>query len=318
LIQLPAMGAGVAIPVVNSAIRANGALTLSDDDLCGVFSGKITDFSGIRDSGTAPAAGPITIYYSLAPEGPTLWLTAHLAGVCNGGNSNISFAPTTSFASLFAGAVPANFVAEANSAVLAGAMAGCDGVTPAPGLGYLTPDYTTIDRKSGARAACLGQNSIRSPLLVAALFTAADPTPFLPSVKDFALGLSNPATGSDLLPPSSAAQGANPANWAPVIQTVRKGYPVVGYTTFDVAQCDQNSNVAATIVQFLTDHYEHVCAGCAESIENANGLVQLSQITSKTYSYLPVIQANILANTSVPPWNEDIGDAAICAGVAGR
>jgi len=308
LIQLPSMGVGVAIPVDNAATRANGALTLSDDDLCGVFSGAITDFSQIADSVTTPKPGPITVFYSTQEEGPSFWLTAHLAAVCNGNNSAITFAPTTDFASLFAGGVPGNFVPEAGNAAMASAMAGCGGSLPT-GLGYLTPDYTTIDPKSQARIGCKLNGSNRSPLVVAGLDVGA--TPYIPTVANIARGLTSAVLGSDLVPPGNAGAGADPANWAPVVQTVSAGYPIVGYTLLDFAQCYADPTVSAAIPLFLADHYG---ARHYQSIENANGFVTLKQV-AKT-KYFATIKNNILANKR--GWGDDIGDAAVCGGKKGR
>jgi ABC-type phosphate transport system substrate-binding protein len=63
LIQIPAFGIAPAIVANDTNITKNGELELSDNDLCGIFSGLITDFSQITDSSTAPAAGVFTLVY---------------------------------------------------------------------------------------------------------------------------------------------------------------------------------------------------------------------------------------------------------------
>ncbi len=74
-IQIPSIGYGVAIPVVNPAVSKNGGATLSDDDLCGIFSGKLTDFSQITDA-RVTWSGPITVtYYASQGQGITYTLT---------------------------------------------------------------------------------------------------------------------------------------------------------------------------------------------------------------------------------------------------
>jgi hypothetical protein len=310
LIQLPSMGAGVAIPVNNAAIHGNGALTLSDTDLCNIFSGNWTNFSQIPDSQTTPTPGEITVFYSTAAEGPTYWLTAHLAAACSGGGFPITFFPTTNFASLFPGdVVPGNFVPEDGSAALAGAMAGCGGTTYPSALGYLTPDFTTIDPKSGARPDCRSNGPKPAKLLVAAVFTGD--TPFTPTVANIALGLNNATQGQDLTPPGNATAAANPANWAPVVQTVSNGYPIVGYTLFGLAQCYTSTNVSASIQQFIADHdsVKHYAA-----IENNNGFATLEQV-AKT-GYLTAIADDLLGN--VHGWNDNIGNSTICPGLPGR
>jgi phosphate transport system substrate-binding protein len=315
LIQLPSMGAGVAIPVVNPAIMSNGALTLSDNDLCGIFSGLITNFDQITDSATTPAPGAFQLVYRTDGDGATFWLTNHLAAVCNGGNSNIVFTPTTNFASLFPGGTPpANFVATAGGAALASYMAGCSGPVQFA-LGYDTPDYTTIDPKSGASIACRTQMSPgssvapKSPLVAAGLQVAGNA--YTPTVANIALGLSNPQIGSDLKPPQNAIEGANPALWAPIVQTVNVGYPIVGYTSFNFAQCYADPNVGAALILFLKDHYTQARYG---TIENANGFVTLQQL--KKSGYLADVEHNLLANKR--GWNDNIDNPTACAGEAGR
>jgi ABC-type phosphate transport system substrate-binding protein len=307
LIQLPSMGVGVAIPVNNPAIRKNGELTLSDNDLCGVFSGRITDFGQITDSAIPPAPGPFNVLYRTDAEGPTFWLTDHLAAVCNAGNSAIQFQATTSFASLFPGAPPANFIATADGQALASLMS-CPGAPPLA-IGYDTPDYTTIDPKSGATLTCTDRGAKHSMLVVAGLQVGG--AAYTPTVTNIVLGLTHPLAGSDLTPPQSASAGADPTQWAPVVQTVTQGYPIIGYTSFNLAQCYADPNVAAAVILFLGDHY---AGGGYQGIENRNGFATLKQLAAT--GYLADIKANILANKH--NWNDDIEDPAACAGKSGR
>jgi len=164
LIQLPSMGVGIAIPVVNTAVTKNGALILNDSDLCGVFSGKLTDFSQLTlgQGSVTPTAGAINVVYRSDGSGTSFLLTNHLSAVCttgNGGNSNITFTATTSFASLFQnGTPPGNFIGESGSGGVAGEL---EDITSA--IGYLSPDYTTVDPNSDALV-----NGEKSTLVVAA------------------------------------------------------------------------------------------------------------------------------------------------------
>jgi hypothetical protein len=317
LIELPSMGAATAIAVDNAKIGANGALTLSDNDLCGVFSGRITDFDQIADSEVTPEPGPITVFVRTDFAGSSFWLTNHLAAVCNRGNSNISFTATSHFASLFPGGLPGNFVGLTGDNSVPSAMAGCDGpVTSA--LGYVSPDYTTIDPKSGATLSCSIGGSNRSPLLVAGVFVGK--AAFTPTVKNIVKGLTNPAIGSHLSPPSQST-AADPLSWVPIVQTVKKGYPIVGYTIFDFAQCYADTNVPAALTSyteggvtepgFLPLHYGNKAY---QKIENDNGFATLQQ-TAKTGFYTSIL-ANMLADAN--GWNTDIGDTNVCANFAGR
>ena len=278
LIQLPSMGVGVAIPVVNAAITQNGAATLSDSDLCGIFSGNITDFSQIPDSpGLAP--GPFKVVYANGvvydpngEAGTTFWLTNHLAAVCTGGDSAITFTATSNFASLFPnGQPPGNFIGATEGSAVAATLAGCSGPLPAA-IGYVTPDYTTIDPKSGARPCS------RRPLVVAGIFVGAQA--YTPTWENIATGLTNPVMGQQTSPPMDAMAGADPANWVPVIETVLKGYPIVGYTTFDFAQCYADLAVPKSLNQFLAKHYQ---TDPYVEIEHNNGFATMQDVASNRF-----------------------------------
>ena len=318
LIQLPSMGAATAIAVDNQAIGTNGALTLSDADLCGVFSGRITNFDQIVDSAVTPAPGPITVYFRKDFAGTSFWLTNHLAAVCSPSNSNISFTATSQFAALFPSALPTNFIGLAGDNAVPSAMAGCHGAVTSA-LGYVSPDYTTIDPKSGARLSCAINGSKRSPLLVAGV--VAGGTAFTPTYENIAAGLTSPVIGSHLKPPTSAALAANPLNWVPIVQTVKTGYPIVGYTIFNFAQCYADANVPAALTSYISGGVAepgflqlHYGNKSYQKIENENGFATLHQ-TAKTKFYASIL-ANMLANTN--GWNTDVGDAGICANFVGR
>jgi hypothetical protein len=302
LIQLPSMGVGVAIPVVNATITQNGEATLSDGDLCGIFSGLITDFSQISDSPSL-APGPFEVVYATGGDaGTTFWLTNHLAAVCTNSNSAITFTATSNFASLFPdNAPPSNFVGAKEGSGVACTLAGSSGYLPAA-VGYVTPDHTTIDPKSGAKPCS------RRPLVVAGIFVGAQA--YTPTVGNIAAGLIS-GMGQQTSPPTTPQAGADPANWVPVIQTVSEGYPIVGYTTFDFAQCYADLSVPESLKQFLTKHYE--TAPYAE-IEHDNGFATLQDVAHN--GFLSAILANMLADKNM--WQTDIGDPAACKGLAGR
>ncbi len=301
LIQLPSMGVGIAIPVQNSAIKSNGALILQDNDLCGVFSGKITDFSqlSVNKGETAPTPGPITVVYRSDGSGTSFLLSNHLSAVCNSGNSNITFTATTTFASLFPnGTPPSNFIGEKGSGGVAAELA-----TLPSAMGYISPDFTSIDPNSNAPS---------HSLIVASVLLGR--VAELPTTKNISAGLARPKQGQNLTPPKNAQEGANPALYVPLIQLVGAGYPIVGYTTFDLAQCYADPTVAAGIIAFLKDHYTNASY---LAIENNNGFVGVSK--SGASKFLPVILNHILSNKNThPAWNDDIQDKTACAGLVGR
>jgi phosphate transport system substrate-binding protein len=310
---------GVSIPVNNSAITGNGKLTLSDNDLCGIFSGLLTDFSQITDSKTKPTPGPFNVVYRTDGSGTSFLLTSHLGAVCTANNTapNVTFTATTTFATLFpnngSGVITGGFpnsIGEKGSSGVADELAGCNGALP-DAFGYLSPDFTTVDPNSSATLGCDINGSNKSPLVVAGVLTGK--TANIPTVAEIKLGLLHPeaGTGQNLTPPSNATQGANPALWVPVEPIVTDGYAIVGYTTFDFAQCYASSAVAAATKAFLNDHYK---VKKYTTFQTNNGFVDLK--ASHASQFLTAIEDNILANKK--GWNTDIEDATACAGLAGR
>ena len=301
LIQIPSMGTGLSIPVENAAITANGKLIIQDADICGVFSGKITDFSqlSVNKGGTKPTPGAITVVYRNDSAAATFLLTNHLSAVCTNSNSDITFTATTTFQSLFPNSTPpANFVGEKGASGMSGEL-----VTLTSALGYISPDWTSINPNSNAPS---------HTLLVAAVLNGK--TAELPTTKNITAALARPKLGQNLTPPANKTEGANPALWVPVIQTVSAGYPIVGYSTFDFAQCYADATVAAGIIAFMTDHYT---VSQYLTIENNNGLVAIAN--SGASKFLAVVKQHILANKNTKPaWNEDIQDKTACKGLVGR
>ena len=301
LIQLPSMGVGISIPVQNSAITQDGQLILSDADLCGVFSGKITNFNqlSVNKGETKPTAGTITVVYRSDGSGTSFLLTNHLSAVCNS-DSNITFTATTTFASLFPNSTPpSNFIGEKGSSGVAGELA-----TLTSAIGYLSPDFTQVDPNSGAP---------NHNLVVASVLNGK--VAELPTTKNITTALARPVMGQNLTPPMNKTDGANPANYVPLIQTVSAGYPIVGYTTFDFVQCYADPTVASGIINFMQDHYT---VSQYLTIENNNGFVAIAN--SGASKFLTIIRQHILSNSknNNGPWNDDIQDKTACAGLPGR
>jgi ABC-type phosphate transport system substrate-binding protein len=320
LIQLPAVGTGVAIPVVNSAVTKNGKFLLSDNDLCGVFSGLITNWSQITDSRTKPAAGVITVTYRSDSSGTTFLLVNHLAAVCNSTNTaaGVTFTGTTTFATLFPGNNSGGLITggplfatskgEKGSGGVANYMSGLSNGAVTSAIGYLAPDWTSEVTGSGETLS----NGAQPALIVAAL-TGSGTTASLPSAANIRTGLENPGAGStNTTPPATAAEGANPALWVPVVPVVTSGYPVVGYATYDFAQCYATPAISAGLIGFLKDHYS---SATYKAIQTKNGLVPLTNTPSA--KFVTTIEDHILANDK-PGWNTNIGNTTACAGLAGR
>jgi hypothetical protein len=309
LIQIPMLGTAQSIIVNDTNITQNGQLTLSDADLCGIFSGKITDFSAITDSKIKPAAGPITLVYRNDTAAATYILTNHLAAVCTASNSNITFVATTSFSSLFpngnvTGTIPLA-VGQKGAAGVANYMAGLSSGPVPQAVGYDSPDWTSVAPASDS----LLSNGLPSPLLVAAVTVGKKS--YVPTTANITLGLSHVVIGNTLTPPTNATQGANPANWVPVIQTVSAGYPIIAYGSFELPQCFSDPLISKAWLAYLKLHYTN---SSYTKIQSNNGLVRIAN--SGASKFLAAVQKNIIANAN--KWGTDIGDKTACTGLAGR
>lgn len=308
-IQLPALGAAVALPINNPSVTANGQATFSNNDLCGIFSGLINNFAQITDAGVVFAPAPIQVVYdSTSDSGVSFWLTNHLADpkICNASNTapGVTFLPTSNFASVFPGATPpANFHGEAGAFAIANAMAGLRDLGPEAGqrnLSYVAPDLTSLTPGNVVLS-----NGLPSPLIAAAA-TAGNGTSALPTLSNVTLGLKTAVVST---PPRNAQQGADPRYWVPGLAAPAKGYPILGYTTFVLAQCYADRNVGSALATFLRDHY--LKAGYLAAQTN-DGFVPLSGWAP---AFLKAIEQNILANQK--NWRDDIEDAALCRSAGG-
>jgi ABC-type phosphate transport system substrate-binding protein len=325
LIQLPSMGVGISFPVNNTAIVKNGDVSVSDSDLCEIFSGGYTDFSQITDSVTLKkvahgyAHGTINVIYRGDSSGTSFLLTQHLADVCTSADTapGFTFTATTTFASLFnaTNGGGSNTKNAAGLFVVTSGLTngvndgpkGSSGVaglvaTTADSIAYLSPDFTSLYPKSGAPT---------HTLVVASALQGT--TPLLPTVAEIVKGLAHPVDGTNLNPPSTAAQGANPALWVPAVAKTSAGYPVVGYTTYDFAQCYANAPTAAAAIAYLKEHFTKT--GPFETTLADNGFVEL--VNSKAANFVTTINQHILSNVGTkakPAWNIDINDTTTCAG----
>jgi hypothetical protein len=185
-------------------------------------------------------------------------------------------------------------------------MAGLSNGAVPQALGYISPDFTTVDPNSFATLS----NGEKSPLVVASVFNGA--TAELPTTVEITAALAHATLGSNLTPPTNATEGANPANWVPLIQTASQGYPVVGYTTFDFAQCYADATVTKGLLAFLKGHY--AVGSIYATDQKDNGFVSVAH--SGASKFLGAIKDDILANKNA--WNTNIGNTTACAGLAGR
>ena len=291
LIQVPTFGVPITVPWVLSGHV--GGIALNENDVCGIFSGKITNWSGVTRQHVTPAS-PITVVYRSDSSGTTFLFTQHLATQCNAGNSNITFTATKNFASLFGGTPPSNFVGASGSGGVAGTL-----LTESSGVAYLSPDYTSIAPNSPTTTS----------LKVANVVNVHNNTGYQPTIANTTLALTHPGPTAQFGTPPTETPGGNPADpvqWVPVIPDPVAGYPIVGYTTWDVAQCYHlRAAVGTNVRNFLADQYNGVFA---TNIKNG-GFVPVPA------SYNLQIRDVLLGNSS--GLNLNIDNVSACTGKAG-
>jgi phosphate transport system substrate-binding protein len=293
LLQLPTFGTPIGIVYRSSAKqKGNGALQFTDAQLCGIFSGQTSlwsQLSGITTGSNTAPTGTITVVYRQDNSGTTFLLTQHLANVCPAlGTFPITFSATQSFASLFPGSKPpSNFQADTNSSGVQTAVASTTGA-----LGYLSPDYTLI--------APLNANQPGYPA-VAQVQNENDHAYYLPTSVNAQHALANvtaPVSGD-----------SNPADYVPSVPNPPNFYPIVGFTTIDVAQCYANATQGGDLLELLQDYYQ---------------LAYLSaMLTQNGFSALPAnlsaaVVNNLLTPQAAAPFT-DLEDPSVCqsAGASG-
>lgn len=295
LIQVATIGTPVTIVYNNPRQFSNGGLTFTANQLCGIFSAKITSWTDSALSGIATKnapTGPITVVYRSDGSGTSALFTSYLNKVCNSTNSNVSFTSTQTFAQLFGASIPTNFIGASGSGQVAASI-GLDAaqtggaVTGTSGsIGYISPDYTQI--------ASIHKGGAYPP--VAKLVDSSN-NAVLPDYANTVAALNQAP-----LPTGSALQDGT--KYVPVIAyPPAGGYPIVGYTTWILPTCFQDNNVVNGIIEFLSLIYtepDYV------SLIQQQGFVQLPE------PLVAIINANILNNGN--SFNIDIQDPTICQG----
>ncbi len=227
LIQIPSVATSVTIPFN----KPGNALNLDVEKICGVFSGKLTEWSQVDPSRT----GPITVVYRKEGSGTSELFTRFLAAACQPAhvvgsklkvvNSVPAFSVQSTFSDLFVdGVVPSNFVAAATAGG--------------------TPLYNEVYAADG-RIGYVGPDVIPSLTDATKVAKVKGKSPDEVSVQ---------ATLDTIAPPTGAAAN-DPANWVPVFANPNAGYPIAGYTNLVIGQCYKDSAVASDIKAFLQRHY---------------------------------------------------------------
>lgn len=334
LIQIPAFGTAIVVAHTNATSKS---IELDDNDLCGIFSGKITDWSGV-ETGTAKnragQAGPITVAYRQDGSGTSFLFTQHLAKVCNTTNTatGVTFSATKYFADVFGAPTVsgsshtistapsgANFVPASGSSGVANQLISGTGI-----VGYLTPDFTSIAPnalshiakvaslnsttpaaltagKSATDVAALALTSPYQFIKYAKLMNSHSGKAYYPNAGGTTKALTNPNT-TDYSPgyPTSKTAALDPTKWIPQIADPIDGYPIVGYTTLDLATCYSNTAVNNYVKAFLVQLY---LAGNKTNMMS-EGFVTVPSGYSKTISSVFV--------KGTTPYALDIGNPNVC------
>jgi len=341
-IQLPMFATPITIPVVNAKVTANGSgskavvgsVTLTDADLCGIFSGRITDWGATSAKGKL-AKGTIHVYWrnDNGGSGTTFLLTQHLAAVCTPSNteSGFTFTATTKLATLFAGVNGAsnnnppsgstlwvinpgnggyasNFVGAKGSTGIADGMLQDTGKSA---IGWLSPDYTSIAKTPTASDIAIPY----SDLLVADVRNAANNKPYAPDIASLLLAMQHPGATAvnpnpPALTPANAANAANQLNWVPQIALPASGYPIIGYTNLLVLQCYKSKVVANGTKSMIKGDL----SPSSKTLLNNNGFQPTIGGTASGWGKA-ILDAFV---NNVGGLKLDIQDATVCKNFTGR
>jgi len=323
-IQFPTIATPITIPVKNPKTTFNGEAAFNDTDLCGIFSGLITNWKA-TSHGFNLTPGPITVYWrnDNGGSGTTYLLTQHLAKVCTTANTASTatfkgFSANTKFAKLFVGytgpltssdtttlwGIPTSSFANNKGAKGSGGVAAgvlndttslSTGTVKGSAIGYLSPDYTAI-----------ATSTANPKLYVAALVNSTDGQLYTPTVANTSKAIQNiPGYAA----PTTKAAAQIQTNWVPAIANPSAGYPVVGYTNVMLASCYKSAAVGGGLKTMLGQ----LLTGTYTTYVQNNGFVPaLSNLTGLGAA----LKATFLTNSN--GWNLDINNATTCKGVAAR
>ena len=237
LIQVPSVATSVAIPF-NKAGTA--AVNLSVNQLCGVFSGRLTNWNQITGSGRT---GAIKVVYRSESSGTTELFTRFLNAKCSEAKA---FAITTTFSSSYgnvANSVPAGAVAATGSQGVMTALNATDG-----GITYMSPDYTATTLAGLDDATKVAKVAGVSPApanVSAAIGQIPAPT------EARADGSFIDATNQDNWVPVFAATASGPATFA----YPTTGYPILGFTNLIFSQCYADPTQTTQVQDFFLQHF---------------------------------------------------------------
>ena len=313
LIQIPYIVTPITIPVVNGPAvtstttpqttpgRAH-SIALNDNDLCGIFSGKLTNWNQVTNPETTAnytLNAPIKVIYHSDGSGTTELLTRHLAAVCTPSNTaaGVTFVDSLTFAASFPIGVPANFVGAYGNSGVRNALMSLSSAGSAA-VAYLSPAHTnTFLAPSSSVVTTAG--ALQLP--VVSLVNAQNGAYYAPTYANATTAL------GAFTPPSSFVAAGNPTQWVPNARNPSAGYPVSGTSQIILSQCYANASVTSAVQSFLNNHYTNASFA---SIVHGNGFDTVPS------NFRTAIVADFLSNTS--GYGLDIGNASNCAFYDGR
>ncbi|OXI82194.1 phosphate ABC transporter substrate-binding protein [Burkholderia sp. AU33423] len=315
LIQIPYIVTPITVPVVNGPAVTSTmtpqttpgqahSIALNDDDLCGIFSGKLTNWNQIINPETnSPYVlnEPIKVVYSADASGTTELLTRHLAAVCTTTNTatGVTFADSLTFTASFpGGVVPSNFIAASGDGGVRRQLASYASAGMAA-VAYLAPNYTNTFLAPSS-AVVMSASALQLP--VASLANRINNAYYAPTYANATMALGS------IVPPALRVAAANPANWPRSNSNPISGYPVSGMSYIILSQCYADPAVGTAMHDFLNAHYTNASFA---SIVHGNGFDTVPA------NFQTAISNEFLSNARA--WNLDIGNTSVCTGtVVGR
>ena len=281
LIQVPAFATSVALPFNKTG---SNAVNFADvNTLCGVFSGRLTNWSQIPGSGRS---GFITVVYDSWSSGTTELFTRFLNASCSSTLEGGTFAITTRFASSFSVGLPTGAVSAQGSRDMMDALNAAQGR-----ITYMSPDYAASN------------------------LAGLDDATKVAQVRGVSPAPANVSAAIAAVAPPTTAQRSDPNNWVPVFAatadlndpSVRpyptSGYPILGFTNLIFSQCYADATQTQQVRDFFTRHY-------GASVNND------AMISNHRFVPLPAYWKLAVRQSFLPSTNNlSIGNPSVCNGI---
>lgn len=329
LIQIPYIVTPITVPYVNgptsSTDTLNGpqttpgqttSLALNDADLCGIYSGKMTNWNEVINPDTITPSNPngstftlnkaINVVYRSDNSGTTELLTRHLSTVCpaisgstvRADGTTVTFADSQAFTDSFPSHTPpAGFTGFSGSGGIQSALTTARSSASGPSvIGYVSPDWTNtfLAPSSSSASANLSVASVRNATLnldIAPTFTEA----------------THAVAASTTPVPTTTAEAADQTQWVPNAANPTTGYPVSGTSQILLSQCYADANVKSTVLNFLAAHYGNPSYA---TILHNNGFD-----TVPSNYQTQIVNDFISVPRTWPVTTLNIGNSTVCAGI---